>query len=115
MSTRSKFDSKLADLKAKLLEMESLAETAVRESLSALINHDIEKANTVIDGDDKIDALEHEIHDKALLLIARESPVAKDLRTLNVALKVSSEVERMADMAVNIAKAAIHIGQEKHI
>ncbi|MFS0775962.1 phosphate signaling complex protein PhoU [Neobacillus sp. 3P2-tot-E-2] len=114
MSTRSKFDSKLADLKEKLLEMESLAETAVRDSLSALINHDIEKANTVIDGDDKIDALEHEIHDRALLLIARESPVAKDLRTLNVALKVSSEVERMADMAVNIAKATLHIGNEKH-
>ena len=114
MSTRSKFDSKLTDLKEKLLEMESLAETAVRDSLSALINHDIEKANRVINGDDKIDALEHEIHDRALLLIARESPVAKDLRTLNVALKVSSEVERMADMAVNIAKAAIHIGNEKH-
>jgi phosphate transport system protein len=114
MSTRSKFDSKLVDLKEKLLEMESLAESAVRDSLSALINHDIEKANTVIDGDDKIDALEHEIHDRALLLIARESPVAKDLRTLNVALKVSSEVERMADMAVNIAKATLHIGNEKH-
>lgn len=114
MSTRSKFDNKLTDLKEKLLEMESLAETAVRDSLSALINHDIEKANTVIDGDDKIDALEHEIHDKALILIARESPVAKDLRTLNVALKVSSEVERMADMAVNIAKATLHIGNEKH-
>ncbi|MDF2791706.1 MAG: PhoU family transcriptional regulator [Neobacillus sp.] len=114
MSTRSKFDSKLTDLKEKLLEMESLAETAVRDSLSALINHDIEKANTVIDGDDKIDALEHEIHDRALLLIARESPVAKDLRTLNVALRVSSEVERMADMAVNIAKATLHIGNEKH-
>ncbi|MEH7492790.1 phosphate signaling complex protein PhoU [Neobacillus niacini] len=114
MSTRSKFDSKLTDLKEKLLEMESLAETAVRDSLSALINHDIEKAHTVIDGDDKIDALEHEIHDRALLLIARESPVAKDLRTLNVALKVSSEVERMADMAVNIAKATLHIGNEKH-
>lgn len=114
MSTRSKFDSKLTALKEKLLEMERLAETAVRDSLSALINHDIEKANTVIDGDDKIDALEHEIHDTVLLLIARESPVAKDLRTLNVALKVSSEVERMADMAVNIAKAAIHIGHEKH-
>ncbi|MEH7178754.1 phosphate signaling complex protein PhoU [Neobacillus vireti] len=114
MSTRSKFDSKLVDLKEKLLEMENLAETAVRNSLSALINHDIEMANQVIAGDDKIDALEDEIHDKALMLIARESPVAKDLRTLNVALKVSSEVERMADMAVNIAKAAIHIGNEKH-
>jgi phosphate transport system protein len=114
MSTRSKFDNKLVELKEKLLEMERLAEAAVRNSLSALINHDIEKAKQVIEGDDRIDALEDEIHDQALLLIARESPVAKDLRTLNVALKVSSEVERMADMAVNIAKAAMHIGDEKH-
>ena len=114
MSTRSKFDSKLMQLKEKLLEMEGLAENQVRNSLSALINQDIEKANHVIAGDNEIDDLEHEIHDKALLLIARESPVAKDLRTLNVALKVSSEVERMADMAVNIAKAAVHIGNEKH-
>jgi phosphate transport system protein len=114
MSTRSKFDSKLTQLKEKLLEMEGLAENQVRNSLSALINQDIEKAKLVIDGDNEIDELEHEIHDQALLLIARESPVAKDLRTLNVALKVSSEVERMADMAVNIAKAAVHIGNEKH-
>lgn len=114
MSTRSKFDSKLISLKEKLLEMERLAEQAVRDSLNALINHDIEKANQVIEGDNAIDDLETEIHDIALLLIARESPVAKDLRSLNVALKVSSEVERMADMAVNIAKAAIHIGDEKH-
>jgi phosphate transport system protein len=114
MSTRSKFDSKLTQLKEKLLEMEGLAENQVRNSLSALINQDIEKAKLVIDGDNEIDDLEHEIHDQALLLIARESPVAKDLRTLNVALKVSSEVERMADMAVNIAKAAVHIGNEKH-
>lgn len=114
MSTRSKFDSKLVSLKEKLLKMEQLAETAVRNSLSALINHDLEKANQVIEEDNAINALEHEIHDMALLLIARESPVAKDLRTLNVALKVSSEVERMADMAVNIAKATLHIGNEKH-
>jgi len=114
MSTRSKFDSKLMSLKEKLLEMEKLAETAVRDSLSALINQDLEKAKQVVDGDNAINAFEHEIHDNALLLIARESPVAKDLRTINVALKVSSEVERMADMAVNIAKATLHIGKEKH-
>jgi phosphate transport system protein len=114
MSTRSKFDSKLLQLKEKLLEMEGLAENAVKNSLDALINQDIEKANLVINGDSEINTLEHEIHDKALLLITRESPVAKDLRAINVALKVSSELERMADMAVNIAKAALHIGKEKH-
>lgn len=114
MSTRSKFDSNLTQLKEMLLEMEAKAEKAVRNSLSALINQDLELADEVINGDNVIDDYEHEISDKALLLIARESPVAKDLRTINVAIKVASEVERMADMAVNIAKAAQHIGKEKH-
>lgn len=98
-----------------LLQMADKAEFAIKESMIALINQDLEKAKLVIDGDNEIDDLEHEINDKALLLIARESPVATDLRQINVALKVSSEVERMADMAVNIAKSAIHIGNEKHI
>lgn len=114
MNTRSNFDNNLAQLKEMLLEMESKAEKAVRNSLRALINQDLELANEVINGDNAIDDYEHEIIDKALILIARESPVAKDLRTINVALKVASEVERMADMAVNIAKAALHIGKEKH-
>jgi phosphate transport system protein len=115
MSTRSNFDNNLKQLKEMLLQMADKAEFAIKEAMIALINQDLDKAKLVIDGDNEIDDLEHEINDKALLLIARESPVATDLRQINVALKVSSEVERMADMAVNIAKSALHIGKEKHI
>ncbi|MCL6571985.1 MAG: phosphate signaling complex protein PhoU [Bacillus sp. (in: Bacteria)] len=115
MSTRSNFDNNLNELKDLLLEMAAKSEHAIKEAMIALINQDFEQAKKVIDGDNVIDDLEHEINDKALLLIARESPVAMDLRRINVALKVSSEVERMADTAVNIAKSTIHIGLEKHI
>lgn len=115
LSTRSNFDNNLKQLKELLLQMANKAEFAIKEAMIALINQDMDKAKLVIDGDNEIDDLEHEINDKALLLIARESPVATDLRQINVALKVSSEVERMADMAVNIAKSAVHIGNEKHI
>jgi phosphate transport system protein len=115
LSTRSNFDNNLKQLKELLLQMANKAEFAIKEAMIALINQDMEKAKLIIDGDNEIDDLEHEINDKALLLIARESPVATDLRQINVALKVSSEVERMADMAVNIAKSAVHIGNEKHI
>ncbi|CAH2715399.1 Phosphate-specific transport system accessory protein PhoU [Neobacillus rhizosphaerae] len=115
LSTRSNFDNNLKQLNELLLNMASQTEKAIKEAMLALINQDMEQAKAVIDGDNEIDDMEHEIHDKALLLIARESPVATDLRKINVALKVSSEVERMADMAVNIAKSAIHIGREKHI
>ncbi|MGG1677418.1 phosphate signaling complex protein PhoU [Neobacillus sp. NRS-1170] len=115
MSTRANFDNNLKQLKELLLKMAEKSEHAIKEAMIALINQDIEKAKLVINGDNEINDLEHEINDKALLLIARESPVASDLRKINVALKVSSEVERMADMAVNIAKSAVHIGEEKHI
>jgi phosphate transport system protein len=115
LSTRSNFDNNLKQLNEMLLNMASQTEKAIKDAMLALINQDMEQAQAVIDGDNEIDDLEHEIHDKALLLIARESPVATDLRKINVALKVSSEVERMADMAVNIAKSAIHIGREKYI
>jgi phosphate transport system protein len=115
MNTRTNFDNNLNQLKELLLKMAGKAENAIKDAMIALINQDIELAKQVIHGDNEIDDLDHEINDKALLLIARESPVAKDLRKINVALKVSSEIERMGDMAVNIAKSAMHIGKERHI
>jgi phosphate transport system protein len=115
MTTRSNFDHNLKELKELLIEMAGKADHAIKESMLALLNQDLEKAKSVIDADYEIDDLDHEINDKALMLIARESPVAKDLRRINVALRVSSEVERMGDMAVNIAKSVLHIGNEKHI
>lgn len=114
MSTRTNFDNNLKELSDLLLKMAEKSELAIKEAMIALINQDMEKAKQVIDGDNEIDDLEYEINDKALLLIARQSPVATDLRKINVALKVSSEVERFADIAVNIAKSAMHIGDEEH-
>jgi phosphate transport system protein len=115
MNTRSNFDSNLLQLKEMLLEMARKSETSIKEAIAALINQDIEKAELIINGDDEIDHLEHDINDKAIVLIAKEAPVARDLRKIIVALKISSEVERIGDLAVNIAKSAIHIGNEKHI
>ena len=114
MSTRTIFDNNLKELKDLLLKMAEKSEHAIKEAMISLINQDMEKAKRVIEGDNEIDDLEYEINDKALLLIARQSPVATDLRKINVALKVSSEVERFADIAVNIAKSALHIGNEEH-
>lgn len=115
MHTRSNFDSNLAQLKDKLLEMARKSETAIKEAIDALIKQDLKKAEAIIEGDNEIDQLEHDINDIAIVLIAKEAPVARDLRKIIVALKISSEVERIGDMAVNIAKSAIHIGTETHI
>ncbi|HEY2421423.1 MAG TPA: phosphate signaling complex protein PhoU [Neobacillus sp.] len=115
MNTRSNFDNNLKELTDLLLTMAEKAEEAMKGAMTALINQDIELAKQILNGDNEIDDLDYIINDKSLLLIAKESPVATDLRKINVALKVSSEIERMGDIAVNIAKSAIHIGKEKHI
>jgi len=115
MNTRSNFDSSLKQLKDMSLEMARLSENAVKEAMDALIRQDLEKAKQVIEADNVIDELEFKIDDKATLMIATQSPVAKDLRKILVGLKIASEVERIADQAVNIAKSALHIGKEKHI
>ncbi|MBO0959496.1 phosphate signaling complex protein PhoU [Neobacillus sp. MM2021_6] len=114
MSARTNFDQNLKELKEMLLMMAHKSEWQIKEAMIALINQDIDKAKRVIDGDNEIDDLDNEINQKALLLIARESPVASDLRRISVALKVSSEVERLADSAVNIAKSTLHIGNEEY-
>lgn len=115
MNTRSNFDHNLNQLNDMLISMAKKSEIAIKNAMLSLVNQDLELAMSVLLGDNEIDQLEQEINDKALLLIARESPVATDLRKINAALKVSSEVERLADIAVNIAKSAIHIGEDKHI
>ncbi|WHY69798.1 phosphate signaling complex protein PhoU [Neobacillus sp. SuZ13] len=115
MITRMNFDNNLKELKDMLMEMARKSENAIKDSIHSLINQDLDKANEILTNDAVIDDLEHEINNKAITLIAKESPVAKDLRRIVVALKISSEVERIADNAVNIAKSTIHIGKEKHI
>ncbi|WP_083402080.1 phosphate signaling complex protein PhoU [Bacillus sp. MUM 116] len=115
MSTRANFDKQLLDLKKLLLDMAQKAEMAIKDAMVALINQDLEKAQQIINEDSVIDELEQEINNKAIILIAKESPVATDLRRIIAALKISSEVERVGDQAVNIAKSTLHIGKEKHI
>jgi phosphate transport system protein len=115
MHTRSNFDNNLAQLKKMLLDMAGKSEHAIKEAIDALIKQDLEKAENIINLDNVIDELEHEVNNKAIILIAKESPVASDLRKIIVALKISSEIERIADNAVNIAKSTLHMGKEKHI
>ncbi|WP_433743158.1 phosphate signaling complex protein PhoU [Falsibacillus pallidus] len=115
MNVRTNFDQNLKQLKELLLEMADISQKALRDSIEALKTQDLEKAKELIAGDNIVDRMDDEINAKAMALIAKESPVASDLRKIIVAIKVSSEVERIGDMAVNIAKSTLHIGTEKHI
>lgn len=112
MVVREKFHADLKILREKLLEIGRLTEEALIKAIEALQTQNVDLALEIIDGDTEIDQLEEEINDLAILLLAKQQPVATDLRRVIVAIKIASDVERMADFAVNIAKSAIRIGKE---
>jgi phosphate transport system protein len=112
MVVRGKFDEDLKTLHSKLLELGDFAVNALTQSLVALENKDIELALKILEDDAEANLLEEEINDFAILLIAKQQPVAVDLRRLIVAIKIATDIERMADFAVNIAKSTIRIGNE---
>ncbi|KPB05262.1 phosphate signaling complex protein PhoU [Bacillus sp. CHD6a] len=105
------FHVDLEALRDKLLELGSLAEIAMGKSIDALTNQNVDLALQIIEEDNKADRLDEEINDFAILLIAKQQPVAIDLRRIFVAIKISTDVERIADFAVNIAKSTIRIGK----
>jgi phosphate transport system protein len=115
MVIRENFQSQLNELKELLFELGSLTETALKESVVALKDQNVEKALEIIENDARINDLEDEINDFAILLIAKQSPVASDLRRIIAAIKISADVERMADFAVNIAKSTIRIGEKQFV
>ena len=112
MVVRGKFEEDLKTLHGKLLELGNFAVNALNQSLEALENKDIELALKILEDDAEANILEEEINDFAILLIAKQQPVAVDLRRLIVAIKIATDIERMADFAVNIAKSTIRIGKE---
>ncbi len=103
------FDEELKDLSQDILKIGILAEEAIRKSVEALKNRDKQLAKSVIEDDSKIDALELVIDEKCIDLIARHQPLAKDLRFITVGLKLNSELERIADIAVDIAQRVLEI------
>lgn len=110
MSIRSTLDKDLDRLKELLIEMVSLSKTAVEKSVQSLAHQNIKMAEEIIQEDQKINEIEEEINNLIIQLIAQQQPVASDLRTIIAGLKISNDVERIGDLAVNIAKSVIHIG-----
>ena len=113
--TRSYFDKELQDLQLSILRMGSRVEEALINSIQALKSKDIELAEKVIIADDVIDRMELEIEDACLKLIALQQPMAKDLRIIATSLKIITDLERMADHAVDIAKITKRLANEKYI
>ncbi|MBN1686497.1 MAG: phosphate signaling complex protein PhoU [Spirochaetales bacterium] len=115
MEIRHKFLEDLSEINQEVLKMGTLVEEAIRKSIQALKNRDTDLAKKVIDGDSAINNMELSIHDKCIILIATEQPVAGDLRGLVAILKIISQLERMGDHAVHIAKNALRLANETYM
>lgn len=113
MSLREKFEFELNSAQEQLIDLSTMAVNALNKSMEALVNQDVDAALEVIEGDKDINQLEEFINDRVILLIAKQSPVATDLRRLVVTIKVASDMERVGDYAVNIAKETIRIGNQE--
>src|SRR6202043_2291896 len=112
--TAKAFDLDLQELRKMIAEMGGLTERQIMESLGVLEFHDAARAQRVIAADLGIDALQREIEDKAVLTIARRQPMAVDLREIVGALRLANDLERIGDLAKNIAKRVAAITGDFH-
>jgi len=110
--TTKAFDSDLQDLARMVAEMGGVAEKEIAESVEALAQRDTERAQRVVSLDATIDALQRDIEDKAVLTITRRQPMAVDLREVVGALRLANDLERIGDLAKNIAKRVIALNAD---
>ena len=103
---RDAYREHLDDILADLVQMSQNVSTAVRSSTTALLEADIHLAEQVISDDELLDAKQADIEHRAFSLLARESPVAGELRTIVATLRMVTELERMGDLAAHVAKIA---------
>ncbi len=109
----SAFEDELVGLATKIAQMGGMVEESLSRAIDALEKRDAELATRVIEEDSHIDALEREIEEQAILMIARRQPMALDLREIMVAIRISSDLERIGDLAKNISKRSLAIDEHQ--
>ena len=109
------FDEELGALKERVLKLGSMVEIAIRDSVKSLVERDSDLAKEVIKKDHLINALDVEIDEESIRLIALRQPVARDLRFITTAMKITTDLERMGDLAENIAERAIELNEEPQL
>jgi len=108
------YQSELNSLDTMVAQMGGLAEQALGQAIDALCHSDPELAEATLENDRAIDRLERLVDDLAISIIARRAPIASDLRQIVTAIRIAVELERIGDLAKNIAKRAITIASESH-
>ena len=111
-NTRVHFDEELIELRAKLLRMGVATEELVRDAVAALVRPDLKLAASILPRDDAVDQMDADIEAQCLRLLALQQPLASDLRFIGSALKVITDIERIGDHAVDIAKVARRMNDE---
>jgi len=107
---RERFEQELKRLAGMVLELGGLAESALRDSVSALERQDLPKAQSLIEADHRINLMRFDLEHEALMVIATQQPVAGDLRALAAVFEIATELERIADYAKGIATITVSIG-----
>ena len=113
--TSKQYEQQLRSLKEKLLLIGYKAETSIADATRALVERRPSLAQRVVDEDDEVDRLELEIDDICFEILAREQPVASDLRFITTAMKIVGDIERIGDNGVNIARGALEIMHEPEL
>jgi len=106
------FDEELMKLKEKVLKMGALVETAMKDAVTSLVERSSELVRKVIENDHKVNALDVEIDEECIRLLAIRQPRAGDLRFITTAMKITTDIERMGDLAEDIAERAVELNEE---
>jgi phosphate transport system protein len=109
-ANRQQFDQSLSKLKQALVDMGASVSQAILDSVRSLKETDIALAKSIIENDKNINRMEEQIDEIGTTLIATQQPVAKDLRKILISFRMASDLERMGDLAVDIAKVTVRIG-----
>ena len=109
------FQNELERLKKKLLTLSAIVEESVERAVRSISNRDVQLAREVIENDRAIDLLEVEVEEECLKILALHQPVAVDLRFVVAVLKINNDLERIGDLAVNIAERSSYLGQKEPI
>lgn len=110
--TSSHYAMELQDIKDNLIYLGALTEQAIHSAMTSLTDRNTDLAKKVIANDDDIDQMDKDIEEKCIKMLALRQPTAIDLRFITTAIKITAHLERIGDMAVNIAEKAIQLNQE---
>lgn len=112
---RATLDNELRSIHVDIIKMGTLIEKTIEETITALVQQDVELAKKIVEGDDRFDQMEIDIERQCIYLIARQQPVASDLRRIFSIVKIVTDLERIADHCQDISKLTLDLAHKKYV